>query len=64
MGKHSTFQINRFWEFNILLTSHMVIISTEKETQKGHMKNTKLKKSKRCENVTSERCENVKSVIY
>ena len=28
------------------------------------MKNTKVQKSKRCENVKSERCENVKSVIY
>ena len=33
---------------------------TEKETQKGKMKNTTVQKRKSCENVKSKRCENVK----
>ena len=45
------------------------IMAPEKETQKGKMKNTKVQKSQRCENVKSKdvkmlnpkNCENVKS---
>ena len=33
----------------------------KKETQKGKIKNTKVQKSKRFENVEYKRCENIKS---
>ena len=47
-------------QMNILW--NMLTFLTEKETQKGKMKNTKAQKCKRCENVKSKRCENEKKI--
>ena len=47
--KHTNYEKQRTKGFRILHLSE----ESEKETQKGKMKNTKLQKSKRCENVKS-----------
>ena len=53
-GFSSKDNFNEFWKKMRLLTES-VFLCTEKEPQKGKMKNPKVQKSKRCENVKSKK---------
>ena len=59
--KGHNFYLRHYDQVDILVNG-MNFAFSEKDTQKGKMKNTKVQKLKRCENVKSKRCENVKKI--